>query len=135
MAIKEKGQNLRELYESCGRDAFMGKMRELLEAGPGAEGLKPEDFSIRELWEAMVGPVERTLGANRGVSTLNFLDLQEAVDSTAFPSAVGLLVARKVTEAYNAPGFIGNELVTVMPSRQASCRSSRVPVQNASLFV
>lgn len=120
MEIKDRGQSLRELYVNHGPRAFLGTMHELLEAGADKDkpgGLRPEDFSLRELWEAMVGPVGRTLGPARGSGTLNFMDIEEAVDSTAFPQAVGQLVSRKVTEGYEGFRKIGDMLVTNYPSR------------------
>jgi len=123
--------DLRGIYESLGPVGFLNKLSELVglqEAirakGPGdmkAPTLDPSKVSIRALYEAITGQdADATLGGNR--ISGNFMELQESVDSTAFPSAVGVLVARKVIDGYNAPGYIGDELVTVMPSRLQSER-------------
>lgn len=81
---------------------------------------RPESFSIRSLWEALVGPISETTefamqGAGFHESPL--LESEGGGVSTAnFSSAVGQLIAMKVIEGYSATEFIGNDLVTVMPS-------------------
>jgi len=88
--IKNKGQNLRDLYNALGEKEFMGKMRELLHSDPPK--LTPEDFSLRELWEA--------------------------VGSSAFPTITGEIVSKKVIDAYEATPTIGEKLVHTVPSRR-----------------
>lgn len=82
------------------------------------------EFSFLALWEGLVGPVEETMGfAQQGFGYIEHpIGLLEAegvgaVASSAFPSAVGQLIAIRVIEGYDAPGFVGDELVTPMPSR------------------
>lgn len=88
------------------------------ESGNQVPKIKAESVSFRMLWEAMVGPVEETLEMAQRAGRFNYVDtMQEAIDSTMFPSATGVLIANKVIEAYDAPGYIGDQLVTVMPSR------------------
>ncbi|MEE8551465.1 MAG: hypothetical protein V3T08_09470 [Gemmatimonadota bacterium] len=101
------------------------EQRVKLSNGSEMARVRPEQFSIKGLWEAMVGPVEETLGY--GMSQAGYVEhpmgrLWEAeglggLASTAFPSAVGMLIATRVIEGYEAPGFVGDELVTTMPSR------------------
>jgi len=120
-----KGQDLRQLKESQGPRGFYHTMVELL----NEQELAVEDFSLRELWEACVGPVGQTLPyAMRGQKGM-LLDaewLTEAdAGTTLFQVVTGELVARKVMEAYNqTDGFIGDRLVTVMQSR---VKNERVP--------
>lgn len=83
--------------------------------------IKPERWSIRGLWEGIVGPCEETLELAQGANSGGFIEhrmREEAggLASTAFPSAVGMLIATKVIEGYDAPGFVGDQLVTPMPS-------------------
>lgn len=82
------------------------------------------EFSFLALWEGLVGPVEETMGfAQQGFGYIEHpIGLLEAegvgaVASSAFPSAVGQLISIRVIEGYDAPGFVGDELVTPMPSR------------------
>lgn len=80
---------------------------------------KPSDFSIRALWEGLVGPVEETLSYARDAVGYQEIPehVQEAVSTGAFPSAVGQLIATEVIDAYNATdGFIGDRLVRTMDS-------------------
>ena len=91
-------------------------------AGDGAGKIKKTDassLSIRALYEAMVGPVERRLD---GIDHLNYLEMQESLDSTLFPSATGVLIASKVMDGYNNVPRVGDSLVTNMPSRLRSER-------------
>lgn len=106
-----------------GQSAFLRLMDDLLEGRKLDNGrtikAKPQDFSLRGLWEALVGRVEDTLEntVNRGgyVETRN---ISEALASTAFPSAVGQLISRSVIAGYEREmGYIGDDLVEIMPSR------------------
>jgi len=83
---------------------------------------RPEDFSIKALWEALVGPVEETLAYSQQQfgyveHPMEFRESEGGGVSTgAFPSAVGQLIATRVIEGYSGASGVGNELVTVMPS-------------------
>jgi hypothetical protein len=86
----------------------------------------PLQFSFRALWEGMVGPVEETLNVGEGRSGLiedrRLFGAPEsvresAIASSAFASAVGQLTALQVIAGYEAPGFVGDQLVTRMPSK------------------
>lgn len=81
------------------------------------ERARPEDFSLRSLWEGLVGPVEETLGYVQDQVGYVEMPLRESVGTSAFPSAVGQLISAKVIEGYDTVGFIGDELVTVVPSK------------------
>lgn len=79
----------------------------------------PRDFSIRALWEGLVGEVEDTLAYARDSAGLQAFsrDIEEAVSSGAFPSATGQLIATEVISAYEqTEGFIGDMLVRPMDS-------------------
>lgn len=119
---------IRELVEQhgggrSGQEAYLQVQRELLE-GREVNGRRikrrPEDFSIRALWEGLVGPVEETLGYAMG-GRAGFIEvpthLEEAVSSSAFPSAVGQLISTRVIDGYEGFDGIGDELVETMPSR------------------
>ncbi len=77
----------------------------------------PDSFSIRRLWEQMVGPVSQTLDQSRGKTFLT-VRVQEAVMAAAFPKITGALIASKVLEGYNEPKLVGDNLVTVLPSKR-----------------
>jgi hypothetical protein len=106
------GQAFADLFE--GRDGQGRQVRKL----------DPASISVRAVWEAAVGPVEDTLPSMRRGGSLNFIELQEAVDSSAFASIIGFQLAAKVIEGYGIPGLIGDRLVTTMTSR---LRNERIP--------
>lgn len=90
-----------------------------LENGREIPTRSPRSFSVKALWEALVGPVEETL--QYGMDQVGLMEVpqkvQEAVSTGAFPSAVGQLIATEVIDAYNqTDGFIGDRLVQTMDS-------------------
>ncbi len=115
-------QDIKDIHKAAGGTrGFVTVMTDLLEgkdqAGKSVPKVKPEDVSVKALWEAFHGPCEQSLPGYARAGRLNYLEMQEAVDSTAFPSAVGVLIAAKVMEAYQATAMIGDQLVTPMPSK------------------
>jgi hypothetical protein len=85
--------------------------------GEKVRPLRPEEFSIKAMWEGLVGPIEETLGFVQDIMGYVEMPVREQITSTAFPSAVGQLISQKVIEGYQGPGFIGDELVEVVPSK------------------
>ena len=119
--------DIKSMVKELGPRRFALVLADLMEgrdaAGKEIRKLRPEDISLRDLWEGTVGPVENTLPiAMRSSGRLNIVDIQEAVDSTAFTSATSVLIAQKTIEGYDQPNMIGDELVTVMASRLKSER-------------
>ncbi|MFA4971741.1 MAG: hypothetical protein WC683_03960 [bacterium] len=106
---------LRELYESEGEVVFTRKLINLIVEGK----LKPEEFSLRALWEAMGRPrlSPSTGGLFRG-KIENDAELKEAVDSTMFPKITGTMINKVVMDAYQLEYGIGDRLVRVIPSTQ-----------------
>lgn len=92
---------------------------------------RPEDFSIRALWEGMIGPVDETLPMGLLSSAGKYHYIREAggINSTMFPVATGNIITNKVIEAYNMDGLIGDMLTTRMPS---NLRSETIPGFTAS---
>lgn len=118
--------DIKSMVKEWGPRGFVRVLSEALEGrdqmGREVPKIKPEQVSFRVLWEAMVGPVEETLEMAMAGGRFNYVEMQEAVDSTMFPSATGVLIAAKVIEGYEQPGYIGDQLVTVMPSKLKSER-------------
>jgi hypothetical protein len=122
--------SLRTLIESHGPAGFYHKVVELL----NDRQLTPDDFSYYELAEACgVLPNLRSLRQSRPIpltelstpSTLNHKPstLSESVGTTLFQTITGELIGRKVIEGYeDDAGFIGDQLVTVLPSRLRNTR-------------
>lgn len=124
------GASLRTLIDSHGPAGFYHKVVELL----NDRELTPDDFSYRELAEAChVLPNLRSLRRSHPVSltelsnhsTLNaqHSTLHESVGTNLFQTITGELIGRKVIEGYeDDAGFIGDQLVTVLPSSHRSTR-------------
>lgn len=89
-----RGQDLRQLYESCGSNeetrqkVFIEKIKSLLDENK----ISVEDFSLRELFEA--------------------------VDSTTFAITTGNLIHKALIDSYNGADIISDQLVTNIPSNR-----------------
>ena len=89
-----RGQDLRQLYESCGNNeetrqkVFSEKIKSLLDENK----ISVEDFSLRELFEA--------------------------VDSTTFGLTTGTLIHKALIDSYNGADIISDQLVTNIPSNR-----------------
>lgn len=117
-----RGQDLRQLYESHGERNFLGKMFELLNKGSDKnfrethtrdEYLLPEDFSLKETYEALVGPVS-TL--NRRADIMDLREDADGVGSTAFPKLTGAVLSKQLIAGYDNTEKIGPQLVTEFKS-------------------
>jgi hypothetical protein len=120
-------QDLRQLRESLGPRGFFETVSNLLHTGE----LKPHDFSLRQLWEACVGPTHLTLPTLAArqryyvaaVDELGQLHAESDLGTNLFQTVTGAVIARRVMDAYQqTDGLIGDQLVTVEP---ASVRGER----------
>jgi hypothetical protein len=113
-----KGTSLSGLIESLGAEGFYQKVCTLLNENT----LSVDDFSYYELAEAcgVLPQLSRLRGWHPGEAPAMRL-LREAnpgLGTNLFQVVTGELIARKVIEGYDdASGFIGDRLVTVMPSK------------------
>lgn len=121
-------QDLRQLKESLGPRGFYEAMQQLLDS----RELRPEDMSLRQLWEACVGPTHQTLptlAARQKVfvsdlSQLQHLHQEADLGLNLFQTITGALIARQVQDAYDqTSGMIGDQLVTV---ERSSLRNERI---------
>ena len=88
--------------------------------------MQAHDFSIRALFEGLVGPVDEALDYGRDQMGYHEIPqkFQEAVSTGAFPSAVGQLISTMVIEGYgDTSGMIGDRLVSPM---QSNLRDERI---------
>jgi hypothetical protein len=114
--------HLLSLIESHGADGFYRKVCDLL----NEKKLTPDDFSYYELAEACgVLPELRrltALGPAAGVGHA-LAESNPGANSHLFQVVTGELIGRKVLEGYeDDAGFIGDKLVTVLPSRRRNQR-------------
>ncbi len=111
-------QGVRDLIQSLGAEGFYRRMCTLLNEGE----LKVDDFSYGELAEACgVLPNLRRLREpvppHSHVEQL-LAESNPGVNTSLFKIVTGELIGRKVIEGYeDDAGFIGDRLVTVLPSR------------------
>lgn len=115
---------VRSIVEERGPEGYLKWQDALLEGrnpdtGKEVPKKRPRDFSLRALWEGLVGPVDETLPyamALRGGYIETPQRFEEQVASSAFPSATGQLVARQVIEGYESSPTIGDQLVDTVSS-------------------
>ncbi|MGA2063811.1 MAG: hypothetical protein ABSG86_02530 [Thermoguttaceae bacterium] len=107
-----KYRELKRMYELCGPERSAQHLREALADGQ----LRAEDFSLRELAEATVGP-EWLKHIDPRSSGVRLLEAGEAVDVTAFANITGQIVYSKILEAYTQEGFVLSRLVETVPTR------------------
>lgn len=118
-----QGTSLHTLIESHGPQGFYQKVCELL----NEKQLTPDDFSYYELADACgVLPRLRSLSestpSDAPVSHL-LSESSPGISATLFQIVTGELIGRKVIEGYqDDSGFVGDQLVTTMPSRIRNTR-------------
>jgi len=116
-----QGQNVKSLVESLGAEGFYHKVCQLL----NEKKISSDDFSYYELAEACgVLPQLRSLReftpTTESVPQL-LRESNPGVGANLFQVVTGELIGRKVIEGYeDDSGFVGDKLVTVMPSRLRS---------------
>jgi hypothetical protein len=120
----------RLLHESLGlTEDELGRTVVSDRLSDGTRRFRPEEFSFKELAEAMVGPewVQKLdPRANKGTDPHGtpLLEAGTAVqpsafaDINAYSTAVGGLIQVKVLESYQKPAFIADQLVKTIPTKQ-----------------
>lgn len=114
---------MKGLIESLGAEGFYHKLCTLL----NEKQLSVDDFSYYELAEACeVLPTLRHIreAAPGGLPVTALLrESNPGVNASLFQVVTGELIGRKVIEGYeDKSGFIGDKLVTVMPSRMRNAK-------------
>lgn len=113
-----QGSNVKGLIESLGAEGFYHKLCSLL----NEKQLSVDDFSYYELAEAcdVLPTLRRVREMNSSGLPVSALlrESNPGVNANLFQVVTGELIGRKVIEGYeDKSGFIGDKLVTVMPSR------------------
>jgi len=90
------------MVESLGQKGTVMTIREMLKKGE----VTPMDFSLQELWYACERDEQ---GMVRSYS--------EAVSSDLFPTLTGEIISARIIEGYKSVAMIGDQLVTVVPSK------------------
>jgi len=110
-----QGNDLKELVKVKGKKPSAAILMEAMDEGT----ITPQDMSLRELWEAFVGPVGTTLEFSQKKS--GYVDLYEGVggtiDSSVYQTLAGKIISNMVIESYNRTTNIGDSLVQNYPTR------------------
>jgi hypothetical protein len=110
--------NYRELKRRYELDGAEQTSRHLCEALTNRE-LAPEDFSIRDLAEALVPDGRqwvRMLDPRSG-GGVSVMESTDGVDVTAFLNVTGQVVYSKILDAYTQEAFVASKLVQTIPTR------------------
>ncbi|MER3415959.1 MAG: hypothetical protein C4297_07080 [Gemmataceae bacterium] len=122
-------QDLRQLRISLGARLFYETLQSLLDSGE----LVPADFSLRQLWEACVGPTHLTLPSYAARQRYYIARVEELLAPAheadlginLFQTVTGAVLTRQVMDAYNqTDGLIGDHLVTV---ERSPVRNEKIP--------
>ncbi|MEO0529624.1 MAG: hypothetical protein AAF266_03500 [Planctomycetota bacterium] len=108
-------RELRRRYELDGP----GKTVQHLSEALSERALRPEDFSLRDLAEALIPDGRewvRTLDPRSGGVT-PVLESSDGVDATAFQNVAAQVIHAKVLEAYTQESFVASRLVDTVPTR------------------
>ena len=110
--------NYRELKRRFDLDGADQTVRHLSEALAQGD-LRPDDFSLRDLAEALVpdGRQWVRLLDPRAAGGVCVLESVDGVDVTAFLNVAGQVVQAKVLEAYAQEAFVASRLVQTIPTR------------------
>ncbi|MBX3425816.1 MAG: hypothetical protein KF688_09060 [Pirellulales bacterium] len=110
--------NYRELKRRYDLDGPDQTVRHLSEALQNRD-LAPEDFSLRDLAEALIADGREWVGMldpRRGGST-TLLEASDGVDASAFLTVTGQVIYARVQEAYAQDAFVASKLVQTIPTR------------------
>ena len=108
-------RELKRRYELDGPERTTVHLSEALRQGQ----LRPEDFSIRDLAEALVpdGHEWVRLLDPQSAGGVNVLEAGEAVDVTTFLNITSQIIYSKILEAYTQEAFVVSKLVGTIPTR------------------
>ena len=112
MSIQYK--ELKRRYQLDGAEKTVGHLSEALRE----RHLSAEDFSIRDLAEALVPDGSewvRLLDPRSGGT--NLIEASDGVDTTAFQNVAGQVIYAKILDAYMQESFVVSKLVSTVPTR------------------
>ena len=110
-----KYRELKRRYDLDGAEQTVSHLSEALREGH----LKPEDFSVRDLAEALVpdGREWVRMLDPRSAGGVSVVESAGAVDVTAFLNITGQVIYSKIMEAYQQEAFVVSKLVDTIPTR------------------
>ena len=110
-----KYRELKRRYDLDGGEQTVNHLSEALRAGH----LKAEDFSVRDLAEALVpdGREWVRMLDPRSAGSVSVLESGDGVDTTAFLNITGQVIYSKIMESYTQEAFVCSKLVDTIPTR------------------
>jgi hypothetical protein len=107
-------RELKRRYELDGAERTTAHLSEALRSGD----LAPEDFSLRDLAEALIPDGHHWVRAldPQSASGVQILEA-DGVDATAFLNVAGQVIYSKILEAYTQEAFVVSRLVDTIPTR------------------
>jgi hypothetical protein len=113
--VSIKYRELKRRYELDGATKTVEHLSESLRE----KHLRPEDFSIRELAEALVPDGHHWVRMldPRSSGSVAVMEASDAVDVTAFLNITGQVVYSKIMDAYTQEAFVLSKLVDSVPTR------------------
>jgi hypothetical protein len=114
-----KIQNLRRLYEAAGRDRNQAKFFDDLSEGFRTRQIKPEDFSIRELFEHFVDNGREMVDSwnPKHGGGVQLLEAGDAVNTAAFANISGQIVYNEMLMAFQLEDFVFTPLVRTVTTQ------------------
>jgi hypothetical protein len=108
-------RELKRRYELDGPAQTVSHLSEAISGGH----LRPEDFSIRDLAEALVpdGREWVRMLDPRSAGSVPLMESHDGVDVSAFLNISGQVIYSKIMEAYNQEAFVVSKLVDTIPTR------------------
>jgi hypothetical protein len=109
-----KYRELKRRYELDGGEKTISHLSEALQQ----RQLAPEDFSLRDLAEALIPDGHHWVRSldPRSASGVQLLE-SDAVDATAFLNITGQLIYSKIIDAFRQEAFVASRLVSTIPTR------------------
>jgi hypothetical protein len=110
-----KYRELKRRYDLDGADQTVSHLSEALRE----KHLKPEDFSIRDLAEALVpdGREWVRMLDPRSAGSVSVMEAGDGVDVAAFLNITAQVIYSKIMEAYLQEAFVVSKLVETIPTR------------------
>lgn len=118
VAVNHK--KLRRLFEAAEKDRTPNRFFNDIGSALTAGELKPEEFSVRQLFEEFVpdgSELVRTFDPRNGAGGVNLLEAAGAVDTSAFSNITGQIVYAALMEKYMAEEFTFSKLVRTVPTQ------------------
>lgn len=108
-------RELRRRYDLDGPQKTVAHLAEALQRGH----LRPEDFSLRDLAEALIPEGHQWVKAldPRESGPVSLLEAGDGVDVTAFLNVTGQVIYSKILEGYRHEAFVASRLVQTIPTR------------------